>query len=127
MKNVWAIPVDMTDLIDTYNKTEPEFEVVYDQNEPSPSLRMKKRRKNGTSSTLLVVDVYEVLEHFIKETLKVHPKSNFIADEVPIILDGNFLYSLSNDCHLSDLNAYLRSFNTFLVAILQGYSLEFTI
>ena len=41
MKNVSAIPIDMKDLIEFYNKTHPEFEIFYDQNERIINKKMK--------------------------------------------------------------------------------------
>ena len=95
MRSLSAIPIDIKDLIDSYNKTHSEFEIFYDRNERNGNRKMKKRKKYGSLVSPLPVDVYEVLEHFIEEKKKLDPDANFIVDELPILLDGklHFLYS----------------------------------
>ena len=92
MKNINAIPIDINDLIDVYNKTNVTFEVFFDEHEPKANNKMKKRRKDGTSSDLSTIDVYELLEHFIKEKTKLDAEANFIVDELPILIDGHYTF-----------------------------------
>ena len=101
MSNVCAIPINMQDLITFYNNTHPEFEVFYDEKEPVPNLKMKKKYKRSPTSQYLWIDVYEIVEHFVKEKVKLNPTANFIFDELPIALDGNSKLSLSITHHIS--------------------------
>ena len=91
MKNVAAIPIDMKDLIGFYNNTHPEYEVYYDETEPMFNMRMKKIRKHDRKVQNLI-EVYEILEHFIKEKAKLDSSASFIVDELPIVIDGNCYY-----------------------------------
>ena len=95
MKNISAIPFDMKDLIEFYNKTHPEYEIFYDQKERNINRKMKKRRKDGNMASPLPVDVYEILEHLIEEKRKLDPDTSFIVDELPILLDGKLHFSLT--------------------------------
>ena len=104
MKNVAAIPIDMKDLIGFYNNTHPEYEVYYDETEPMFNMRMKKIRKHDRKVQNLI-EVYEILEHFIKEKAKLDSSASFIVDELPIVIDGNCSY-----CFFSQGNFRYKSF-----------------
>ena len=93
--NIPAQPIDVTDLLAYYNSHNSEFSTFLDTNEKRKDLRMKKKSRSTTNSHTSDLNIYELIEFFVRHKVSNYENSHFIVDELPIFYKSK----TGNSCH----------------------------